>query len=113
MSQHHQKSKIASNAARGEARVTNALLRCLSTASVSDYEDEGNDTPEDTGKKDLIRHRKTRRLVEMKKQYSEAKDSVMAPIDPLPNNRRLSIQHDFLAVQIFLMYLEDMVIRKD
>jgi hypothetical protein len=58
-----------------------------------------------TAKKDLIRSRKTRRLIEKKKLDSEAKDSVSAPTDPLPANRRLSNHHDFLAVQIFLMDL--------
>ena len=66
-----------------------------------------------TVKQDLIRRRKTRRLIEKKKLDSEAKDSVTAPADPLPANRRLSNHHDFLAVHIFLMDLEDMVVRKD
>jgi hypothetical protein len=66
-----------------------------------------------TAKKNLIRCRKTPRLIEKKKVESEAKDSVTAPADPLPANRRLSSHHDFLAVQIFLLDLEDMVVRKD
>ncbi len=76
-------------------------------------DDEDNDTPEMTVRKDLIRRRKTRRLIEKKKLDSEAKDYVTAPADHLPANRRLSNHHDFLAVQIFLMDLEDMVVRKD
>jgi hypothetical protein len=66
-----------------------------------------------TAKKNLIRRRKTRRLIEKKKLDSEAKDSVTDPADTLPANRMLSNHHDFLAVQIFLMDLEDMVVRKD
>ncbi len=65
-----------------------------------------------TAKKDLIRHRKARRLIEKKKIYLEAKDSVTAPVESLPANRKLSNHHDFLAVQIFLMDLENMVVRK-
>ncbi len=37
----------------------------------------------------------------------------MAPSAPLPVNRRLSNHHDFLAVKIFLMDLEEMAVRKD
>ncbi len=37
----------------------------------------------------------------------------MALSDPLPVNRRLVNHHDFLAAQIFLMDLEEMVVRKD
>ncbi len=38
----------------------------------------------------------------------------MGPSDPLHANRRLSSNnHDFLAFQIFLMDLEEMVVRKD
>ena len=56
--------------------------------------------------------------IERKKQDSYAKDSITAPPDSLPLNRRLSNHHDFLAVQIFLMNLEDlgfgfMVVHKD
>jgi hypothetical protein len=36
-----------------------------------------------------------------------------APSDPLPLNRRLSNPQDFLAVQIVLIDIEDMVVRKD
>jgi hypothetical protein len=96
-----------------DARVTDALLRRLNAASISDGDDEDNDTLEITAKKDLIRRRKTRCLIEKKKIDSEAKDSVTSPAEPLPANRRLSNHHDFLAVQIFLVDLEDMVVRKD
>lgn len=113
MAQHHQKSKAASNVARGEARVTNELLRRLKSSVLSDDDDEDNDTPEEVAKRNLIRRRKNRRLIEKKKQDSEAKDSVMAPTDPLPPIRRLSDHHDFLAVQLFLMDLEEIVVRKE
>ena len=85
----------------------------LIAASISDGDDEDNDTPEITARTDLIRRRKTRRLIEKKKIDSEAEDSVTAPAEPLPANRRLINHHDFLAVQIFLMDLEDRVVRKD
>ncbi len=64
-------------------------------------------------KKHIIRRRKNLRLIEKKKQEGEAKDSVTAPSDYLPPNRRLSNHHDFLSVQMFLMDLEEMVVRKD
>jgi hypothetical protein len=53
------------------------------------------------------------RLIERRKQDSEANDSCAALSDHLPLNRRLSDHHNFLAVQIFLMDLEDMVVRKE
>ena len=37
----------------------------------------------------------------------------MAPSEPLPPDRRLSNNHAFLAVQIWLMDIEDIVIRND
>jgi hypothetical protein len=104
---------VSASADARDFRVTDALLRRHNAASISDRDDEDNDTPEITARKDIIRRRKTRRLVEKKKIDSEAKDSVTAPVEPLPANRRLSNHHDFLAVQIFLMDLEDMVVRKD
>jgi hypothetical protein len=113
LKQNYQKSIAVGKAALNDTRVTDALLQRLKSASLSDDDDEDNDTPKMTAKKDLIRRRKTRRLIEKKKQDSEAKDSVAAPADPLPVYRRLPNHHDFLAVQIFLMVLEDMVIRKD
>ena len=91
-----------------ETPVANAMLRRLKESSISDDDDDINDTPEEAARHDLIRRRKTRRLIERRKQDSEAKDSFAAPADPLPFNH-----HDFLAVQIFLMDLEDMVVRKD
>ncbi len=104
---------MAKGKSSSKYRVTDALLRRLETASISDDEDMDGDTPERTANKDVIHRRKTRRLVERKKQEGEAKDCVTAPADPLPANRRLSNHHGFLAVQIFLMDLEDMVVRKD
>jgi hypothetical protein len=114
LAEHHEKSEIFGNAAREDARDTSALLRRLKTSTLSDDDDDGNDTPpEQATRNDLIRRRKTRCLIERRKQDSEAKDSFTAPSDPLPLNRRLSNHHDFLAVQIFLVVLEDMVVRKD
>ena len=89
------------------------MLRCLKTYTLSDDDDDGNDTLEEAAKHDLIHRRKTRRLIERRKQDSEAKDSFAAPSDPLHLNRRLSNYYKFLAVRIFLMDLEDMVVRKD
>ena len=109
---HNQKSITSGGSASTDSRIINALYRHLKAASLSD-DDEDNDTPEMTAKKDLIRRRKTRRLIEKKSLDSKAKDSVTAPADHLPANRRLSNHHDFLAVQIFLMDLEDMMVRKD
>ena len=108
-----QKSIVAKGSASANSMVTDALLRHLKSSSISDEDDEDNDTPKMTAKKNIIRRRKTRRLIEKKKLDSEAKDSVTAPADPLPANRKLSNHHDFLAVQIFLMDLEAMVVRKD
>ncbi len=104
---------MAAKAARGETLVTNELLWRLKSSSLSDHDSECNDTPEEFAKKDLIRLRKNRHLIEQKKQHSEAKISVMASSDPFPINRRLSNHHDFLAVQIFLMDIKKMVVRKD
>ena len=54
---------MARGSASADARVTDALLRRLNFASLSDGDDEDDDTPEVTAKKDLIRRRKTRRLI--------------------------------------------------
>jgi len=113
MVEHHQKNEISGNAARDDARVTSELLRRLKTSSLSHDDDDGNDTPEEAARNDLIRRSKTRRVIERRKQDSEARDSFTAPMEPLPLNRRLSNRHDFLAVQIFLTDLDDMVVRKD
>ena len=114
MAQHHQKSKAASNVARGEARVTNELLRRLKSSILSDDDDESNDTPEEAAKINSSAGARNRRLIEKKKQDSdEAKDSVMALMDPLPPIRRLSEHHDFLAVRLFLLDLEEIVVRKE
>ena len=72
-----------------------------------------NDTPAEAAKRNLIQRRNNVRLIEKKKLDSESKDSVMAPSDSLPANRRLSNHHDFLAVLIFLMDLEELVVRKE
>jgi hypothetical protein len=53
--------------------VTDVLLRRLNSASLSDGDDDDTDTLEMTARKDLIRRRKTRRLIEKKKIDSEAK----------------------------------------
>ena len=37
----------------------------------------------------------------------------MAPSEPLPTNRRLSNQHDFLAVLLLLRDIEEVVVRND
>ncbi len=86
--------------------MTDALLRRLNSASLSDGDDEDNDKYEMTARKDIISRRKTGSLIEKKKLDSEAKDSVTAPAEPLPANRRLSNHHNFFAVHIFLMDLE-------
>jgi hypothetical protein len=108
----NQKSIATKGSASADARVTDALLRRLDSASISDGDDEDNDTPEMTAKKYIIRRHKTCRLIEEKKLDSEVKDSVTAPAEPLPSNRRLSNHHDFLAMQIFLVDLENMVVLK-
>jgi hypothetical protein len=103
---------VSASADARDARVTDALLRCLNVAFISDGDDEDNDTPEIPTRKDIIRRRNTRRLIEKKKIDSKAKGSVTAPAELLPANRRLANHHDFLAVQIFLMDVENMVIHK-
>ncbi len=105
------KDKASASALRAEERVAKALRRRL--VSSSDDDDEMNDTPAEAAKRDLIRCCKNLRLIEKKKLDSEAKDSVMAPSDSLPDNRRLSNHHDFLAVLIFLIDLEELVVRKE
>jgi hypothetical protein len=104
--------KVATSVSRVEERVDKALRRRL--VSSSDDDDEMNDTPAEAAKRNLIRRRKNLRLIEKKKLDSEAKDSVMAPSDSLPANRRLSNNHhDFLSVLIFLMDSEELVVRKE
>jgi hypothetical protein len=94
--------------ATADSSIIEALLRRLKKASISDDEDEAGDTFEIRANKNLIRRRKNLRLIEKKKQEGEAKDSVTAPSDPLPMNRRLHNHHDFLiALQMFLMDIED------
>ena len=113
MIEYHQKLEMSGNAAREDARVTSALPRRLKTSTLLDDDDDGNNTPEEATRHDIILQRKTRRRIERRKQDSKPKDSFAAPSDPLPLNRRLSNRRDFLAVHIFRMNLEDMVIRKD
>ncbi len=97
---------------RVEERVAKALRRRL--VSFSNDDGEMNDTPAEAAKRNLIRRRKNLRLIEKQKLDSEAKDSVMAPSDSLPANRWLSTyHHDFRAVLIFLMDLEELVVRKE
>jgi hypothetical protein len=90
-----------------------ALLRRLKKATISDDEDEAGDTSEMRANKNLIRRRKSLRLIEKKKQEGEAKDSATTPSDPLSLSRRLHNHHDFLDLQMFLMDIEDHVVRKD
>ena len=106
-------SQAGKEPATANFSITEALLRNLKKASISDDEDEAGDTSEMIANKNLIRRRKNLRLVEKKKQEGEAKDSVTAPSDPLPINRRLHNHHDFLALQMFLIDIEDQVVGKD
>jgi hypothetical protein len=106
-----EKGKAAASVSRVEERVAKALRRRLVFSS--DDDDEMNDTPAEAAKRSLIRRRKNLRLIEKKKLDAEAKDSVMAPSDSLPANRWLSKHHDFLSVLIFLMDLEELVVRKE
>ena len=108
-----QMRQVAKAPAATDSALTEALLRRLKKASISDDEDEAGDTFEIRANKNLIRRRKNLRLIEKKKQEGEARDSVTAPSDPLPLNRRLHNHHDFLALQMFLMDVEDQVVRKD
>jgi hypothetical protein len=112
--EHHRKLEVSENYSRMEMRVANALLRRFKISLISEDDNDINDISEEADRHDLIRRRETRRLIERRKQDSEAKNSFAAPADPLPLNRRLSKHHDFLAVQLFLVdLLEDMVVRKD
>jgi len=90
----------SSYVARMESRATNALLRRLKTSTLYDDDDDGNDAQEEDARDDLIRRSKTPRLVERRKQDSEAKNSFAAPSNPLPLNRHLSNRHDFLRFRI-------------
>ena len=65
-----------------ETRVANAMLRRFKNSNISDDDDDINDTLEEIDRHDLIRRRKTRRLIERRKQDLEAKDSFAAPSDP-------------------------------
>ncbi len=94
--------------ATADSAITAALLRRLKTTSISDDEDEPDDSPDMIAKKHILRRRKNLRLIEKKKQEGEAKDLVTAPSDSLPLNRTLSNHHDLLSVHMFLMDLEEM-----
>ncbi len=96
-------SRAAKAPATADSAIIEALLRRLKKASISDDDDEAGDTPEMTANKHVIRRRKNLRLSGKKKQDGEAKDSVTAPSDSLPQNRKLFNHHDFLSVQMFLM----------
>jgi hypothetical protein len=113
MAERLRKGKASIDVAHNDALVTNSLLRRLKTAALSDDDDEDNDTPAEAAQRDVIRKRKTRHLLERKKQESEARNSVMASSEPLPINRRLSNHHDFLAVLLRLRDIEEVVVRKD
>jgi hypothetical protein len=106
-------SQAGKEPATANSSITEALLRSLKKASISNDEDEAGDTFKIRASKNLIRRRKNLRLIEKKKQEGEAKDSVTAPSDPLPLNRKLHNHHDLLALQMFLMDIEDQVVRKD
>jgi hypothetical protein len=54
-----QNNIMARGSASAYARVTDALLRRLNSASLSDGDDEDDDTAEESAEKDLIRRRKT------------------------------------------------------
>jgi hypothetical protein len=72
MVKHHQNLEMSGNTVREDARVTSAVLRRLKASTLSDDDDDGNDTPEEVARHDLIRRRKTRHLIERRKQESEA-----------------------------------------
>ena len=68
MVEHRQLLEMSGNAAREDARVTSALLRRLKMSTFSDDDYDINDSPEEAARHDLIRRRKTRRLIEKRKQ---------------------------------------------
>ena len=61
MVEHHQKNEMSGNAAREDARVTSALLRRHKTSTLPFDDDNGNDTPEEAARHDIIRRRKCRK----------------------------------------------------
>ena len=61
MVEHHQKIEMSGNSARKDARVTSALLRRLKTSTLPFDDDNGNDTPEEAARHDIIRRRKCRK----------------------------------------------------
>jgi len=69
MDERLRKGKSSMDMAHNDALLTNSLLRRLKTSSLSDNDDEDNNIPADeAAKRELIRKRKTRRLLEKKKQ---------------------------------------------
>ena len=95
------------------AAATKALLLRLEKASISDDEEDPNDTLAERADKNRIRIRKNQRLIDKKKQEGEAKDMRSAPSEPLALNHRLHDHHDFFALQMFFMNVEEAVSRKD
>ena len=93
--------------------VTKALLLRLEKASISDDEENPNDTLAERADKNRIRIRKNQRLIDKKKQEGEARDRFTAPSEPLAVNHRLHDHHDFLALHMFFMNVEEAVSRKD
>ncbi len=61
------KGKASLDVAHNDARVTNSVLRRLKTSSLSDDDDENNDTPAEVAQREIARQRKTRRPLEKKK----------------------------------------------
>ena len=106
-----QADKAAATAVNAAA--TKALLLRLEKASISDDEEDPNDTLAERADKNRIRIRKNQRLIDKKKQEGEAKDMRSAPSEPLALNHRLHDHHDFLALQMFFMNVEEAVSRKD
>ena len=72
---------MSENYSRMGMRVANALLIRFKISLISDDDDDINDISEGAARHDLIRRRETRRLIERRKQYTEAKNSFAAPAD--------------------------------
>ncbi len=64
----NQMNQAGKEPATADSAITEALLRRLKKASISDDEDEAGDTFEMRVNKNLIRRRKNLRLIEKKKQ---------------------------------------------
>jgi hypothetical protein len=78
--------------------LSSELLRRLKTSSLSADDGDDINPSEETARNDLIRGRKTRCLIERKKQDSEANDSFTVPTNPLPLTTKL------LSVTTFLRF---------